>query len=67
MYVVRLKSREGRVTRRVVFPDVRDALRHMDAFVRSFPDLASEVKGSTGVLFRHDPASPQPEQTAAAS
>ena len=35
---------------------MRDALRHMDAYVRAYPGLASEVQGRTGVLFRYDPA-----------
>ena len=59
MYVVRLRKTDGKIAQRAVFPDVRDALRHMDALVRSFPDRISEVQGRTGILFRYDPAAGQ--------
>ncbi len=56
MYVARLRRTNGRIAQKAEFPDVRDALRHMDAYVRAYPGLASEVQGRTGVLFRYDPA-----------
>ena len=67
MYTVRLREANGRIARRAQFPDVRDALRHMDALVRAFPDLVSEVQGRTGVLFRYEPADRQAAEVAAAS
>lgn len=66
MYAVRLMRTSGRIAEKMEFPDLRDALRHMDALVRSFPELVSEVRGSTGVLFRYNPEDRGSAEAAAA-
>jgi hypothetical protein len=55
VYVVRVRTRQGRLKETTVFSDVRSALRHMDAYIEAFPDYASEVEGAIGVLTHYDP------------
>jgi hypothetical protein len=55
VYVVRVRTPQGRLKETTVFSDVRSALRHMDAYIEAFPDYASEVEGAIGVLTHYDP------------
>jgi hypothetical protein len=55
VYVVRVRTPQGRLKETTVFSDVCSALRHMDAYIEAFPDYASEVEGTIGVLTHYDP------------
>ncbi len=67
MYAVRLRRPDGGIAQKKEFPDLREALRHMDALVCAFPDLVSEVRGMTGVLFRYEPQAREAAEPIAAS
>jgi len=65
MYTVSAR-RGAKVEHSSQFPNLRDALRQLDGFVYAFPELISELRGASGVLWRCPPAkakvSPQPPE-----
>jgi hypothetical protein len=67
MYTVSAR-RGARVEHWSQFPNLRDALRQLDGFVYAFPELISELRGASGVLWRCQPAkaqaSPHPSEAA---
>ena len=54
MYVVTVR-RGAKIEHWAEFPNLRDALRQLDGFVRVFPELVSELRGVTDVLWRCEP------------
>jgi hypothetical protein len=50
MYTVTVK-RGAKIEHWAQFPNLRDALRQLDGFVHAFPDLVSELRGASGVLW----------------
>jgi len=51
MYTVSIR-RGAKIEHSAEFPDLRDALRQLDGFVCAFPELVSELRGASGVLWR---------------
>lgn len=55
MYIVRVRTPEGELKEKTVFSEVRSALRHLDAYIRAFPDHPAEIEGAIGVLMNYEP------------
>ena len=51
MYTVTVK-RGAKIEHWAEFPNLRDALRQLDGFICAFPELVSELRGASGVLWR---------------
>jgi hypothetical protein len=51
MYTVTVR-RGPKVEHWAQFPNLRDALRQLDGFVSAFPELVSELRGASGLLWR---------------
>ena len=51
MYTVTVK-RGAKIEHSSEFPNLRDALRQLDGFIYAFPELVSELRGASGVLWR---------------
>jgi hypothetical protein len=67
MYTVSIR-RGAKIEHSAEFPDLRDALRQLDGFVCAFPELVSELRGASGVLWRcrsrQVKADPEPPEAA---
>jgi hypothetical protein len=55
MYTV-CTRRGAKIEHSLQFPDLRDALRQLDGLAYAFPELVSELRGASGVLWRCRPA-----------
>ena len=55
MYTVSAR-RGAKVEHSSQFPNLRDALRQLDGFMYAFPELVSELRGASGVLWRCESA-----------
>jgi len=54
MYIVTVR-RGAKIEDWAEFPNLRDALRQLDGFVSAFPELVSELRGVTSILWRCEP------------
>jgi hypothetical protein len=51
MYTVSVR-RGAKIEHSAEFPNLRDALRQLDGLMYAFPELVSELRGASGVLWR---------------
>jgi hypothetical protein len=51
MYTVSVR-RGAKIEHSAEFPNLRDALRQLDGLMYAFPELVSELRGASGILWR---------------